>query len=71
MACRVRLEEVDLAARAPILRRYLAVAPGARPHLPVDRRAPLEEFEQIAAEFPVFRVRPAPSGSGETSGSAA
>lgn len=45
----VRLDEVDLGARAPILRRYLAVAPGARPHLPVDRRAPLEEFEQIAA----------------------
>ena len=52
----VRLEEVDLAARGPILRRYLAVAPGARPHLPVDRRAPLEEFERIAAQFPVFRV---------------
>ena len=52
----VRLEDVDRHARAPILRRYLAVAPGARPHLPVDRHAPLEEFERIAAEFPVFRV---------------
>jgi hypothetical protein len=52
----VRLEEVDPGARAPILRRYLAVAPGARAHLPVDRRAPLEEFERIAAQIPVFRV---------------
>ena len=52
----VRLEEVELAARAPILRRYLAVAPGARPHIPVDRRAPLQDFELIAAQFPVFRI---------------
>ena len=52
----VRLEEVDAGARAPILRRYLEVAPGARPHIPVDRRAPLEEFERIAEEYPVFRI---------------
>ena len=52
----VHLEEVDPGARAPILRRYLAVAPGARPHLPVDRRAPLKDFERIADQFPVFRV---------------
>ena len=57
----VRLEEVDLADRAPILRRYLAVAPGARPHLPVDRHAPLEEFERISNQFPVFRVVAVPS----------
>jgi hypothetical protein len=53
----VRLEEVDPRARAPILLRYLQVAPGARPHIPVDRRAPLVEFEQIAARYPVFRIR--------------
>jgi deazaflavin-dependent oxidoreductase (nitroreductase family) len=53
----VRLEEVDPRARAPILRRYLQVAPGARPHIPVDRRAPLAEFEKIAARYPVFRIR--------------
>jgi len=52
----VRLDEVDAGARAPILRRYLAVAPGARPHIPVDRRAPLRDFERIAAQFAVFRV---------------
>ncbi len=52
----VRLQEVAPGARAPILRRYLAVAPGARAHIPVDRAAPLEEFERIAAQIPVFRV---------------
>jgi len=52
----VHLVEVEPGARAPILRRYLALAPGARPHLPVDRHARLEEFEAIAAQFPVFRV---------------
>jgi deazaflavin-dependent oxidoreductase (nitroreductase family) len=55
----VRLEEVDPSARAPILRRYLQVAPGARPHIDVDRRAPLREFERIAAQYPVFHVRAA------------
>jgi hypothetical protein len=52
----VRLEEVDPPARPPILRRYLACAPGARPHIPVDRRAPLEQFERIAPQIPVFRI---------------
>jgi hypothetical protein len=54
----VWLEEVDPALRAPILRRYLALAPGARPHIPVDRRAPLPDFEAIAADYPVFRIEP-------------
>lgn len=52
----VQLEEVPRDARAPILRRYLAVAPGARPHFPIDRNAPLDEFEKIADRYPVFRV---------------
>ncbi|MFN8486191.1 MAG: nitroreductase/quinone reductase family protein [Caldilineaceae bacterium] len=52
----VRLEEIDPEQRAPILKRYLQRAPGARPHLPVDKDAPLAEFEQVAAQFPVFRV---------------
>ncbi|TWD82512.1 deazaflavin-dependent oxidoreductase (nitroreductase family) [Kribbella amoyensis] len=51
-----RLEEVPPADRAPILRQYLAVAPGARPHFPVDRRAPLTAFEEIAGQYPVFRI---------------
>lgn len=53
----VHLEEVDPSVRAPILRRYLEIAPGARPHIPVDRRASLAEFGRIAPDYPVFRVR--------------
>ncbi|MGP3915971.1 nitroreductase/quinone reductase family protein [Nonomuraea sp. 10N515B] len=52
----VHLQEIEPAARAPILRRYLACAPGARPHVPVDRHAPLEEYGRIAAQVPVFRI---------------
>lgn len=52
----VRLEEVPAAQRAPILKAYLQRAPGARPHIPVDKEAPLAEFEKVAATFPVFRV---------------
>src|SRR5215471_9270843 len=52
----VRLEEVEPGARAPILQRYLQVAPGARPHIPVDRTAPLTEFARIAADYPVYRI---------------
>jgi deazaflavin-dependent oxidoreductase (nitroreductase family) len=55
----VRLEEVDPGARAPILQRYLRLAPGARSHIPVDPAAPLAAFEGVATQFPVFRVVPA------------
>jgi hypothetical protein len=50
------LEEVEPSERAPILRRYLACAPGARPHIPVERGASLEAFAEIAPQIPVFRV---------------
>jgi polyisoprenoid-binding protein YceI len=59
----VRLEEVDPGDRAPILKRHLEVAPGARSFVPVDRRAPLAEFARIAAQFPVFRIVPDPAPS--------
>ncbi len=55
----VVLEEVPVDLRPPILRRYLVLAPGARPHIPVDRKAPLQEFQRIASEIPVFRIEPA------------
>ena len=42
--------------RAAILRRYLELAAGARPFFPIDRRAPLGDFERIVEEYPVFRV---------------
>jgi len=52
----VHLVEVPPGQRAPVLRAYLAVAPGARPHIPVDRHAPLAELERVAADHPVFQV---------------
>ncbi|ATO12793.1 DUF385 domain-containing protein [Micromonospora sp. WMMA2032] len=52
----VRLVEVPVAQRPPILRRHLALAPGARPHVPVDRDAPLADFTRVAADLPVFRI---------------
>jgi len=52
----VVLLEVPATERAPILQRYLQLAPGGRPHFPVSRHAPLTEFEQIADRYPVFRV---------------
>jgi deazaflavin-dependent oxidoreductase (nitroreductase family) len=52
----VLLAEVPAEQRAPILKAYLKRAPGARPHVPVDKDAPLAEFEKIAAAFPVFQV---------------
>lgn len=55
----VRLEEVPVERRAPVLKAYLQRAPGARPHFPVDKDAPLEAYEEIAAQIPVFRVLPA------------
>jgi hypothetical protein len=52
----VRLVDVPVGDRPPLLKRYLQIAPGARPHIAVDRRAPLEDFVRIAADVPVFRV---------------
>jgi hypothetical protein len=42
----VQLEEVPAEQRAP----------GARPHVPVNKDAALAEFQKVAAAFPVFRV---------------
>ena len=50
------LEEVPVEKRAPILKAYLQRAPGGRRHIPVDKGAPLSEFEAIAGQFPVFRI---------------
>ena len=52
----VRLEEISVDQRAPLLKAYLQAAPGARPHVPVDKDAPLAEFEKIAAVHPVFQL---------------
>jgi deazaflavin-dependent oxidoreductase (nitroreductase family) len=54
----VQLEEVAVEKRAAIIKGYLRRAPGARPHIPVNKDAPLAEFEKIAADYPVFRIVP-------------
>jgi hypothetical protein len=53
----VLLKEVAVGQRAPILKAFLAHAPGARPHIPVNKDAPLSDFEEIAAKYPVFRLK--------------
>lgn len=53
---RVRLEEVPVGRRAPILKAYLNRAIGARPHFELSPDADLEEFERVADKYPVFRA---------------
>ena len=54
----VHLEVVAADRRAPLLKAYLKRAPGARPHIPIHKDAPLSEFEQVSSQFSVFRVVP-------------
>ena len=54
----VLLEDVSIEKRAPLLKAYLQIAPGARAHVSVDKDAPLEEFEKAAAVYPVYKVNP-------------
>lgn len=54
----VRLEDVPVSRRAPILKAYLQRAPGARPHFDLNRGAPLADFEKVSARYPVFRIVP-------------
>lgn len=56
----VLLEEIAVEQRPRVLKAYLKIAPGARPHIPVDKDAPLEDFAAVAAQIPVFRVRVEP-----------
>jgi len=52
----VRLEEVPVEQRAPMLKAYLKWALGARPLFEVSHKAPVVEFERIASRHPVFRI---------------
>jgi|CXWL01.1.fsa_nt_gi hypothetical protein len=52
----VRLLEIPIEERAPIIKAYLGRAIGARPHIPLSPEDPIEDFERIAADYPVFRV---------------
>lgn len=52
----VRLVEIPVEERAPIIKRYLLFATGARPHIDIAWNAPLSQFERVAHRYPVFRV---------------
>jgi hypothetical protein len=54
----VRLVEIPVEERAPVIRRYVGRVPGGRPHIPVDRHEPVGAFKPIASNYPVFRVEP-------------
>lgn len=60
----VRLVEVPIAERAPILRRYLTFAHGARPHITTSWRAPLAAFDEVAGDYPVFVITSAKRDQG-------
>ena len=56
---RVRLEEVPLEQRAPIIKSYLKrTAMVTKREFGMEPDAPIEEFEKIAGRHPVFRVVP-------------
>jgi hypothetical protein len=55
----VHLQELPVAQRAPVLQRYLRVAPGARPHILTGGDPSLTDLSLLAARYPVFRIRPA------------
>lgn len=53
---KVRLQEVPIDRRAPILKEYVRVAPGGRPHVGLGPSATIGDFERIAPNYPVFRI---------------
>src|SRR5690606_40374472 len=57
----VLLAPVPVEDRPPVLRRYLAVAPGARPHVGLGPDASLARLRKVADRLPVYRVLDAAS----------
>jgi deazaflavin-dependent oxidoreductase (nitroreductase family) len=55
----VRLRELPVAARAPILAAFVKQVPGGRTFLTVAPNAPTSDFEDAAVRHPVFAVYPA------------
>ena len=52
----VKLIEVPVSERGPILKTYCHVATSGRHHFPVPHTAPISEFDAIAERYPVFRI---------------
>lgn len=59
----VEMVEVPAGERPPILRRYLQVAPGGRPHIPATVASSDHQIAALADRYPVYVVRRA-DGSG-------
>jgi deazaflavin-dependent oxidoreductase (nitroreductase family) len=55
----VKLTEVPVSERGPILQTYCHVATSGRHHFPVPHNAPVSEFDAVASRYPVFRIDPA------------
>lgn len=55
---RIRLEEVPVAERGPLLKAYYGRATGARWHFSLSEQSSVEEFQAVAAGYPVFRIVP-------------
>jgi hypothetical protein len=55
---RVRLQEVPVERRAPIIKEYLRLAPGGRPHIGIGKSATVAECQRVAPNHPVFRIIP-------------
>jgi hypothetical protein len=60
---KVKLEEVPVERRAPIIKEYIRLAPGGRPHIGLGTRVTLAE--RAAPNHPVFRIvyQNGPTGS--------
>lgn len=55
---KVSLLEVPVEEHAPILKAYLKWSLGARAIIEVSHKAPVADFEAVAAKYPVFRIVP-------------
>ncbi len=52
----VHLVEIPPTERPPLLKAFLEQVPGSRPHIPLTMDRPVEDFEAIAADYPIFRI---------------
>lgn len=57
----VKLCELAPSERPPILKAWSQVATSGRQHLPIPPDEPVDAFEAIAPNYPVFRIDPAGS----------
>jgi len=53
---KARFEEVPVEGRTPIIKEYLRLAPGARPHIGLGTTATIADCRRVAPNHPVFRI---------------